>query len=197
MAGEYGFEVLRLGYDEEVVKKFLALHPNDEKEKENNMYVSYHDSISPNHPLFKLIKESHSTGTGRHSSCSAICRLPFQDRMIRPGGSTSGPMMMTISDWSMFCVSYALVGKPLAVTTNLQINFFRKPMAGQELIADARLIKGGKRLHVFEVDILAIDKDVLLAKEDEKSVVVDFDSSYEDDLVTLVAHSTGTYSIPV
>ncbi len=42
--------------------------------------------------------------------------------------------------------------EPLAVTTNLNINFLRKP-AQADLIADARLMKVGKRLAVGEVTI--------------------------------------------
>ena len=41
---------------------------------------------------------------------------------------------------------------PLAVTTNLNINFLRKP-AAQDLLAEARLLKLGKRLAVGEVGI--------------------------------------------
>ncbi len=57
------------------------------------------------------------------------------------------------------------------MTTNLNINFLKKP-APRDLIAEARLIKLGKRLAVGEV---AIRSD----GEDE-----------------LVAHATCTYSIP-
>jgi acyl-coenzyme A thioesterase PaaI-like protein len=59
----------------------------------------------------------------------------------------------------------------LAVTTNLNINFLRKP-AQADLTADARLLKHGKRLVVGEVTIR---------------------SAGEDDPV---AHVTSTYSIP-
>jgi acyl-coenzyme A thioesterase PaaI-like protein len=60
---------------------------------------------------------------------------------------------------------------PLAVTTNLTINFLKKP-AARDLLAQARLIKLGRRLAVGEITI---------------------HSDGEDDLV---AHVTSTYSIP-
>jgi acyl-coenzyme A thioesterase PaaI-like protein len=60
---------------------------------------------------------------------------------------------------------------PLAVTTNLNINFLKKP-AARDLLAEARLIKLGKRLLVGEVTIR---------------------SDGEEDLV---AHVTSTYSVP-
>lgn len=211
MADEIDFQVLRIGYEEEVIKKFIQQQlikstsptttptTTNAKPLTTEDFVSYNDSISKTSPLFDLIRNSHSTGTGRISSCTAITRIPFDPKMLRPGGSISGPIMMTIADWSMFAVSFALVGKPLAVTTNLNINFFRKPMAGQELVAEARLIKGGKRLHVFEVDIMAVDKEVLLrigVEENHGTTKMETTKSDdEDDSITLVAHSTGTYSL--
>jgi acyl-coenzyme A thioesterase PaaI-like protein len=59
----------------------------------------------------------------------------------------------------------------LAVTTNLNINFLRKPGKG-DLIAEARLLKIGKRLVVGEV-------------------LIHTDGGSEP-----VAHVTSTYSIP-
>lgn len=107
---------------------------------------------------------------------------------------------MTIADAAMFAVSYAVCGQPLSVTTNLQINFFRKPMAGQELVAEARLLKGGKRLHVFEVDVLAVDPWVFdETTNGRRDGDAEDDEVEEDDedALTLVSHATGTYSIPV
>ena len=58
-----------------------------------------------------------------------------------------------------------------AVTTNLNINFLRRP--GQtDVIADCRVLKLGKRLAVLEVTLFS-------EGEDEP-----------------IAHVTGTYSIP-
>jgi uncharacterized protein (TIGR00369 family) len=59
----------------------------------------------------------------------------------------------------------------MAVTTNLNINFLRKPGRG-DLVADAKLLKVGKRLVVGEVAI------------------------YSDGEGDPVAHVTSTYSIP-
>jgi acyl-coenzyme A thioesterase PaaI-like protein len=60
---------------------------------------------------------------------------------------------------------------PLAVTTNLSINFLRKP-AQQDLIAECRLLKLGRRLAVGEVTIRS------------------------EGLDEPVAHAIATYSIP-
>ncbi len=102
----------------------------------------------------------------------AIMRLPYHHRSIRPGGSISGPHMMMLADACMYAVVLGMIGKvKLAVTTNFNINFLRKPIES-DLIAEGTIIKMGKRLAIMEVSIYA---------GEEKS---------------LVAHATGTYSIP-
>jgi len=99
-------------------------------------------------------------------------RRHFQEGYIRPGGTISGPTMMELADFAMYVAVFSAVGpQPLAVTTNLNINFLRKPGKG-DLIADARLMKVGKRLAVGEVEI------------------------YSDGVSEPVAHVTSTYSIP-
>jgi uncharacterized protein (TIGR00369 family) len=105
-----------------------------------------------------------------HGACRL--RLRFSDRSLRPGGTLSGATMMSLGDFAMYVAVLSAVGwVPLAVTINLTINFLKKP-AARDLLADARLIKLGKRLAVGEI---AIRSD----GEEE-----------------LVAHVTSTYSIP-
>src|SRR4029079_4808194 len=96
----------------------------------------------------------------------------FEKNHIRPGGTISGPTMMELADFAMYVAVFSAVGpQPLAVTTNLNINFLRKPGKG-DLIAEARLLKVGKRLAVGEVTI------------------------YSEGASEPVAHVTSTYSIP-
>jgi uncharacterized protein (TIGR00369 family) len=99
-------------------------------------------------------------------------RRAFHADHLRPGGTISGPTMMELADFAMYVAVFAAIGpQPLAVTTNLNINFLRKP-AQADLLADARLMKVGKRLAVGEVTL------------------------YSDGLDEPVAHVTSTYSIP-
>ncbi len=91
---------------------------------------------------------------------------------IRPGGTISGPTMMALVDTAMYAVILGHIGiVALAVTTNLNINFLRKPEPGT-LRAKANLLKLGKQLAVGEVTITCND--------DPRPV----------------AHATCTYSIP-
>jgi len=102
----------------------------------------------------------------------AKVRQAYREDFIRPGGTVSGPTMMALADFAMYVAVLAAIGPaPLAVTTNLSINFLRKPPAA-DLLAEARLMKLGKRLAVGEVAI--------------RSAVGP----------ELVAHAMSTYSIP-
>jgi uncharacterized protein (TIGR00369 family) len=105
-----------------------------------------------------------------HGGCRI--RRAYSERMLRPGGTISGPAMMALTDFAMYVAILASIGPvPLAVTTNLNINFLRKP-AQRDLIAETRLMKLGKRLAVGEVSI------------------------FSDGIDEMVAHATSTYSIP-
>ena len=105
-----------------------------------------------------------------HGGCRV--RRAFSEKSLRPGGTISGPTMMGLTDFAMYVAILASIGPvPLAVTTSLNINFLRKPEQ-RDLVAEARLIKLGKRLAVGEVEI------------------------YSDGEDEMVAHATATYSIP-
>ncbi len=91
---------------------------------------------------------------------------------LRPGGTVSGPTMMALADNAMYAVLLSRIGPvALAVTTNLNINFLRKPEL-TDLVAEARLLKLGRRLAVGEITI------------------------FSHGMEAPVAHATITYSIP-
>ena len=101
-----------------------------------------------------------------------IVRLNADERHLRPGGTVSGPSLFTLADIGGYvCVLSHAGPDALSVTTNLNINFVRKAEAGP-IDGHCRIIKLGKSLMVFDIDIVAgPDKHT-------------------------VAHATGTYSIP-
>lgn len=102
----------------------------------------------------------------------AVVRLAYSDQSIRPGGTISGPTMMMLADFALYLAVLSAIGPvALAVTINFNINFLRRPDQ-RDLIADARMLKLGKRLAVMEVTLTS-------------------DGSDEP-----VAHVTSTYSIP-
>lgn len=102
----------------------------------------------------------------------ATLRLKATNRHLRPGGTVSGPSMFALADLALYVAVLGAIGPVgLAVTTNLSINFLNKPKPG-DLVGECRLLKLGKRLAVGEVTIRAEGHDAV------------------------IAHATGTYSIP-
>ena len=78
-------------------------------------------------------------------------RQPFDPAQIRPGGTISGPTLMTLADTAMYLAVVAAIGPvALAVTTSLQIDFLRKP-GPVAVVAEAELLKLGSRLAVGDV----------------------------------------------
>ncbi len=103
---------------------------------------------------------------------SATVRLRHHPDHLRPGGTISGPAMFALSDLALYVAILHEIGRvKLAVTTNISINFLRRPEPN-DLIARARLMKLGKRLAVGKVAL------------------------YSPGQTDMVAHATGTYSIP-
>ena len=99
-------------------------------------------------------------------------RVGVTDRHLRPGGTVSGPALMTIADTAMYYLVLGMIGPvALALTTNLNMNFLRAPKLG-DIIAETKMLKLGKRLAVGQVTI------------------------YSDGSDEPVAHATVTYSIP-
>jgi uncharacterized protein (TIGR00369 family) len=79
-------------------------------------------------------------------------RLHVTERNLRPGGTVSGPAMFALADVAVYLAILAMIGpEALAVTTNCSIDFMRKPAAGRDLVAEARLLKLGRSLAVGDV----------------------------------------------
>ena len=92
---------------------------------------------------------------------------------LRPGGTVSGPVLMSIADVAIYVAILGKIGiVPLTVTTSLTINFLRKPSAAARIMADCTLIKVGRTLIVGEVSL------------------------YSEGSSDVVAHVVGTYSVP-
>ena len=101
-------------------------------------------------------------------------RMPAKDEFLRPGGTVSGPALMSLADYAMYVAVLSAIGRvELAVTINLTANFLRRPRPGA-IVGDCRLIKLGKRLAYGEVSLYS---------EGEAEAGP-------------VAHVTATYSIP-
>lgn len=103
-----------------------------------------------------------------------LARVPFQAKLVRPGGTLSGPTIMALGDAAMYAVVLGRLGRvEMAVTSNLNINFLVKPKP-VDLLAEARILRLSRRQAVCEVSL--------------------YSDGNENELV---AHVTGTYALPL
>jgi uncharacterized protein (TIGR00369 family) len=103
----------------------------------------------------------------------ARIRLPWQNWMLRPGPAISGPAQFTAADTAMFALVLAHIGpEVMAVTSDMTMHFVNRGKPG-DVVAEARLLKMGRRLAVM---------DVLLFSAAEPG--------------KLIAHVSGSYVLP-
>jgi len=103
----------------------------------------------------------------------ARIRLPFKKWMIRPGNVISGPTLMTAVDTAMYVAVLGHIGVQLmAVTADMNLRFLNKAAVG-DVIADARILKLGRKL-------IAMESRVFTTAAPE----------------VLVMHATGSYARP-
>jgi len=125
------------------------------------------DWLRSHFPRFDQTMALEAIAPGR-----ATVRYRIGDGHLRPGGTVMGPAMMLLADTAMYA---ALLGADRratgAVTSNLNISFLRRP-SPRDLIAEAEVLRLGRRLSVGEVRMLS------------------------DGESAIVAHATVTYSHP-
>ncbi len=81
-----------------------------------------------------------------------VMRLKVAEKHLRPGGTVSGPSIFGLADVAVYLAILSRIGPvALAVTTNGAVDFLRKPAAGVDLLAEARLLKLGRVLAVGDV----------------------------------------------
>ena len=122
--------------------------------------------------LIKEFPQTHCT-IEAVGDMGATIRHPVGAGELRPGGTVSGPVMMAVADVALYVAILGEIGiVPLAVTTNLNINFLRKPAGDRAVIGVCKLMKVGRTLAVGEVSLYSEGSD------------------------EVVAHVVGTYAIP-
>ena len=88
----------------------------------------------------------------RADEAGVTLRLLVAERHLRPGGTVSGPAMFGLADVAVYLAILSRIGPvALAVTTNCSIDFMRKPAAGRDVLAEARLLKLERVLAVGDV----------------------------------------------
>jgi uncharacterized protein (TIGR00369 family) len=92
-------------------------------------------------------------------------RLPVGQEHQRPGGSVSGPTMMALVDGAAWMATLSRIGPvAMAVTSSLSISFLRRPPLDADLLADADLLRLGRRLSVTDVRLVSEATGELVAQ---------------------------------
>ena len=124
--------------------------------------------------IHETIPASHGNDLSVEELASgrAVVRLKGDSSQLRAGGTLSGPTIMMLADTALYAAVLSVVGlEPLAVTTDLAFHFLSRP-ALRDLIAEARIVKHGRKLVVGDVLIRS------------------------DGSTGAVAHAVGTYALP-
>ncbi len=110
-----------------------------------------HDFMSQTFPAGELpwsIDEVTDTG------CVITC--PANEWSARPGGTLSGPALMGYADGAAFVALVAQIGpETMAVTSNLNINFLRRPPLATTRV-EANNLKIGRTLALIETTLFTV-----------------------------------------
>jgi len=124
--------------------------------------------------LAEHFPQAARTGAGIEElgECTLTLRMPIGERHLRPGGTVSGPTLMTLADTAFYLLILSMIGPvQLAVTTHLSIDFMRRPEP-TDVLAYAEMLKLGSRLAVGRVTLRSLGDD------------------------RPIAHATVTYALP-
>jgi uncharacterized protein (TIGR00369 family) len=161
MFSRQGRESARAGDEGASMLEHSNLTPVMTADEVNALLVKVYPQLNESYQFYKAIDVFPG-------GCTV--RLDADERHLRPGGTVSGPSLFTLADIGGYvCVLSHAGPDALSVTTNLNINFMRKAGAGS-IDGHCRILKLGRSLMVFDIDIVAGGQTV--------------------------AHATGTYSIP-
>lgn len=105
------------------------------------------------------------------SDGAAVLRMPYSERLVRVGGTLCGQALMSAADTAMVIALSASFGEFKPVTTVSQNVTFMRPIAQQDVLVEARVIRLGKTLAFGEI--------TLRGAKDER----------------VAAHATTTYAI--
>lgn len=84
---------------------------------------------------------------------SVTLRLPQDPQLSRVGGMLCGQAMMAAADTAMVLALVSHSGAFRPCTTVQMNTSFLRPLAGQDAIVEARIVRAGKTLAFGEIDI--------------------------------------------
>jgi len=111
--------------------------------KEMNVFFESAFSGDPKRiPKITLAKADH-----------IIMEAKMDHTHLRPGGFVKGPTQMMLADHIAYAVIFTRLGiTPMALTSNLNIDFLR-PLQGDIVTIEGKMVKLGRSLAVIAVEI--------------------------------------------
>ena len=91
-------------------------------------------------------------------------RLPFSDRIARPGGVMIGQAMMAMADTVMVMAICEKLGRFATLATISQTTNFLRAAVQQDVIGVARAVKVGRSTAFGEVEMFAAGRDEPIAQ---------------------------------
>ena len=88
-----------------------------------------------------------------HSPGEVVLRLPNTEALSRVGGMLCGQAMMAAADTAMVLALITHFGQFRPCTTVQLSSSFLKPLAGQDALITARVLRAGKSLAFGEIDL--------------------------------------------
>ncbi len=83
----------------------------------------------------------------------AVLRLPFSERLVRVGGTLCGQALMSAADTAMVIALAGSFGGFRPVTTVSQNVTFMRPVSGQDVLVEARVMRLGKTMAFGEITL--------------------------------------------
>lgn len=98
------------------------------------------------------------------SADQATVRIPYHPRQLRPGDSVSGPVLMAAADAAMYAVLLAagVDENEMALTSQFNCHFLARALPG-DVIAEARVLRRGRRMAVLQVEVRTTARDDVAA----------------------------------
>jgi uncharacterized protein (TIGR00369 family) len=87
------------------------------------------------------------------SSGAAVLRMQYSERLVRVGGTICGQALMSAADTAMVIALSGSFGGFKPVTTVSQNVTFMRPIAQQDVLVEARVIRLGKTLAFGEITL--------------------------------------------
>ena len=88
----------------------------------------------------------------------AVLRMPHSPRILRPGDIVCGQSLMALADTAMVFAVCGALGHFRPMATATQTTHFMRPIAGADVLAEARVLRHGRAMAFGEVMMRAADK---------------------------------------